>query len=175
VDKLLQTEASAMQPSDQRARQGYARLVVGAGAGAGLLSLLVLLRGWRNGRRLDWAGVNAPSHWLWGDAALRQDRVSLKYTGLGALTHLASSLFWAAGYGWLRRRHDAGAPAAALADAATVTIVAAVVDLLVVPPRLTPGFERRLSRPRLAGVYLAFAAGLALAETIAQARARSAR
>ncbi|NIM42680.1 MAG: hypothetical protein GTN84_04710 [Hydrogenophaga sp.] len=53
--------------------------------------------------------------------------------------------------------------ARALCDAAAVTVLAACVDLQWVPPRLTPGFERRLRRGSLTGVYLASGAGLALA------------
>ena len=59
-------------------------------------------------------------------------------------------------------RHGRVTPAQVVADAVAVTAVAALVDLKVVPEWLTPGFERRLSRPSLAGVYVGFAAGLAL-------------
>jgi len=49
--------------------------------------------------------------------------------------------------------------------------VAALVDLRLVPERLTPGFERRLSRRSLAWTYVGFGAGLALAGLLAQRRA----
>jgi hypothetical protein len=42
-----------------------------------------------------------------------------------------------------------------------VATLACVVDCTVTPPRLTPGYEKRLSRRSLALVYLAFGAGLA--------------
>jgi hypothetical protein len=48
----------------------------------------------------------------------------------------------------------------ALVDAAAVSALAAVVDLKLVPHRLTPGFQERLSSKSLALVYGSFAAGL---------------
>jgi hypothetical protein len=108
------------------------------------------------------APLNAPSHWLWGDRALRQGGASWRYTGIGGLTHLGSSLFWAALYDQLRRRRRHPTPQNAIADAAVTAGIAAVVDLVVVPRRLTPGFERQLSKRGVAEFYAAFAAGLAI-------------
>jgi hypothetical protein len=42
-----------------------------------------------------------------------------------------------------------------------------VVDLGLVPERLSPGFERRLSRPSTGLVYLSFGVGLALGGLLA--------
>ena len=47
--------------------------------------------------------------------------------------------------------------------AAVVTAIGAFTDLRLVPPRLSPGFEHRLSKTGVALVYLGFACGLALA------------
>ena len=58
-----------------------------------------------------------------------------------------------------RARRGLGTTAA---DAVAATAVAAVVDLAIVPRRLTPGFERRLSARSLALVYGALAVGLLL-------------
>ena len=49
------------------------------------------------------------------------------------------------------------------ATAGVVTAIAAFTDLRLVPPRLSPGFEHRLSKAGVALVYLGFACGLALA------------
>ena len=112
------------------------------------------------------APLNAPSHWLW-PSALRQDRPSLRYTLTGALVHHLASIFWACLYERMAPHGRARGAGRALRDAAAVTVVAACVDLQLVPPRLTPGFERRLQRRSLTGVYLAFGAGLALAGLLA--------
>jgi hypothetical protein len=50
-----------------------------------------------------------------------------------------------------------------VADAALVAGLACLVDYTITPPRFTPGFEKRLSKPALAAVYAAFGAGLAAA------------
>jgi len=47
-------------------------------------------------------------------------------------------------------------------DAAAVTAVAALVDLRIVPHRLSPGFQDRLSGRALVQVYGGFALGLVL-------------
>ncbi len=137
---------------------------------AALLSATVLLwRGRADARRAA-APINAISHWFWPDEAMRRDDASLKHTGTGIALHVASSLLWSTVYGWLRARRHRPTALNAAVDAATVTAVAAVVDLTVVPKRLTPGFERRLSPPSLGAVYAGFAVGLALGGLLAMRR-----
>jgi hypothetical protein len=141
-----------------------------AGLAAAALSATILLWRGRAETRRAAAPINAISHWFWPEQAMRRDDPSLKHTGTGIVLHVASSLFWSTASGWLRaRRHRPTALNAAL-DAATVTAVAAVVDLAVVPKRLTPGFERRLSKPSLGAVYAGFALGLALGGLLALRR-----
>jgi hypothetical protein len=137
---------------------------------AGLLSTAILLWRGRAETRNAIAPINAISHWFWPDEALRRDDPSLKHTGTGIALHVGSSLLWSTVYGWLRARRRAPTALNAAVDAAAVTAVAAVVDLAVVPERLTPGFERRLSKPSLATVYGSFAIGLALGGLIALRR-----
>jgi hypothetical protein len=98
------------------------------------------------------APLNATSHIVWGDEAARHDRVSAKYTGTGALLHYGAALFWAVMYEAL--------PGRASLRAALTALSAYVVDYHVVPRRLTPGFELRVSPAALAGVYGALALGL---------------
>lgn len=146
------------------------RAAIVSGTLASACSTLVLA--WR-GRRdtgSTAASLNAPSHWLW-PRALREDRASLRYTLTGVLVHHAAAIFWACLYERLAPQGRARTPAAALRDAATITAVAAVVDLQLVPERLTPGFERRLERDSLRWVYVAFAGGLAMAGLLAARRA----
>ena len=145
-----------------------------AGTAASLASALVVA--WRSERDTasPWAGLNAISHWLFGARAYSVDEPSPIHAGLGLAIHQASSLFWGVLYealiGQLRggRRADKlfierRAPTAgdAVAAAAIVTALAAYTDLRLVPPRLSPGFEHRLSRSSVALAYLAVAGGLA--------------
>ena len=107
------------------------------------------------------APVNGPSQWIWGKHAPHENRFTLRYTVLGHLVHHASSVFWAVLYERLRQRLRKEKKAAAIASA-LVTAAAYAVDFHVVPQRLTPGFERRLSKRSILLVYGSFALGLAM-------------
>lgn len=107
---------------------------------------------------------NAPSQWLWGEPARHRHDVSLRHTALGYCIHHASSLLW----GSVHEGALARTRARPLQVAPAVAAAAMVVDYLVVPRRLSPGFERHLSRPGLLAVYVTFAAGLALGSGLAR-------
>ena len=134
-----------------------------SGAVASVLSAAALA--WA-GRREDGAPaapLNATSHWIWGDPALGRNRPSWRHTVPGYLIHHAAATFWAALHARaLGNRPEAAQPGPALAAAAVTAAAACFVDYRLTPHRLTPGFEHRLSRPALAGVYACFALGLAL-------------
>lgn len=109
------------------------------------------------------APINSVSHWLYGDKAKVQERASTKYTVTGLLTHHASAMFWGVLFERIAGRLlDRKRPLTTLEAAAAATAVASVVDYKLVPYRLQPGFEARLSRPSMVGVYAAIGAGLAL-------------
>jgi hypothetical protein len=142
---------------------------------AGLLSAAALA--WRG--KVENASVsapiNAPSHWIWGERAVWRNRPSMRFTLTGFAIHQLASVFW--GVVYARTAPPAVARAAAAAPAlqhamavsslaAGVTALAAAVDLAVVPDRLTPGFQRRLSTRSLWYVYGAFALGLTIGELL---------
>lgn len=134
-----------------------------SGSLASILSTIVLSARGKTENGTPYAPTNATSHWLWGDRAARQDRPSGKYTATGYAIHHASATLWAILYEkWFGGRADRGDARAALAGAAAVSALACFVDFRLTPERLTPGFEKRLSRPSLFLVYAAFGAGLAL-------------
>jgi hypothetical protein len=111
------------------------------------------------------AALNATSHVLWGDRAGRQDAYSVKYTATGFTANYGASIFWALFYealGGRRRRTRGGA----LLDGALISAAAYVTDYHIVPKRLTPGFELRIPRAALAGVYAALALGLSARDLI---------
>ena len=111
------------------------------------------------------APVNAVSHILWGDDALRRDAVSAKYTALGTALNTAAVASWSVLHHFIFRpdRRPAGM-VPALARGAATAAVAYVVDYHVVPKRLTPGFEERLSNRSLFAIYAALAVSLAVGE-----------
>ena len=108
------------------------------------------------------APVNGPSQWIWGRHAPYQNRFSLRYTIVGYAIHHAASVFWAI---WYEKLRQGFAPAknvpAVLAPAVAAAAAAYAVDFHFTPPRLTPGFENRLSQRALLMVYGSFALGLA--------------
>jgi len=131
-----------------------------SGSLAALLSAGYLaVAGWRRGHPA--APVNAVSHWIFGERALREDDASVAYTASGYVTHHAASVFWgvlhAKAWG---ARPEAKQPLAAAAGAVAAAGVASFVDYQLTPKRLTPGFEHRLARPEMTTVYAFFALGL---------------
>lgn len=104
------------------------------------------------------APINATSHITWGEEAARQNKASLKYTGMGALLNYGGSVFWALFYaGLTSRRHT---PGRALLHGGIISTAAYITDYHVVPRRFTPGFEKRLPGKLLALIYTAFGVGL---------------
>lgn len=134
-----------------------------SGTFASLASTLALLYGGVRDCRSAIAPVNAVSHWIWKDKAIRQQRPSMRYSAAGYLIHHAASIFWALTYErLLTSRAPEPVRTEIAVSAVTVAAVACVVDLRCTPERLTPGFERRLENKSLVIVYTAFAIGLAL-------------
>ncbi len=109
------------------------------------------------------AALNATSHFLWGDAAARRNKYSVKYTGVGYAANYGASIFWALFYEALGRKRSAGQ---ALRDGLLVSAGAYVTDYHLVPERLTPGFELRLSGKALACIYGALALGLSARDLV---------
>jgi hypothetical protein len=108
------------------------------------------------------APLNATSHIAFGEEAAYHDETSVKYTLTGAAINAAAMVGWGAVQEallgqWARK----GSPARALVSGAAVSAAAYVVDYHVVPKRLTPGFEKRLSKTALFAIYAALALSLA--------------
>jgi hypothetical protein len=149
--------------------------LVSGSAAAAISSATLLACGARDAAR-PLAPVNAVSHWLWGERAIRENRFSWRHTVVGYVTHHIASLFWAILYEEFfgaRRAH--ATPGRLVGDAAAVAAVACFVDYKLTPRRLMPGYERRLSRSSLALVYIAFAAGLAVGGALLNRRRDFAR
>ena len=77
------------------------------------------------------------------------------------LTHVVSALFWAVPYGlWLQRKSERSAEEIILGGVATAAM-AATVDYLAMPRRLTPGWELALSKRGIGITFVGLALGLA--------------
>lgn len=108
------------------------------------------------------APVNAVSHIAWGDEAFHQEEVSTKYTLTGAALNTAAVTSWALLHEWLCGEVSKRNLGTALLGGATVSTLAYLVDYHVVPERLTPGFEKRLSGQSLFAIYATLALTLGL-------------
>jgi hypothetical protein len=72
-----------------------------------------------------------------------------------------SALFWAVPYAlWLRRK-PGPAPGDIVAGAAATAAIAAAVDYLAMPRRLTPGWELALDRAGIVATFAGLGFGLA--------------
>jgi hypothetical protein len=135
-----------------------------SGALASLLSAAVLAEASRRETGSPFACLNSTSHWIWGDEAARHEAASLSHTAAGYLIHHAASCFWGVLYErMVGERTDRLPPGAKVAAGLAAAGFACLVDYRLVPHRLTPGFEFRLSRRSIAAGYFAFGLGLALA------------
>jgi hypothetical protein len=111
--------------------------------------------------------LNAVSHIPWGDEAAEQEDASLKYTATGTILNTIAVGSWAlvyeAVFGKAARR---GQKSTAILGGIAVSGLAYVTDYYVVPKRLTPGFEKRLSPASMLAVYSALALSLPLASLL---------
>ena len=135
-------------------------LYTGAAATAGTTLAVAVCGGLEEGNPI--APINAVSHIAWDDQAARQTDASWQYTGLGLALNAAAVTSWAGVYEvFCSRAADNKDIAGALLGGALVSAAAYVTDYHVVPERLTPGFEKRLSNRSLFGIYTVLALSLA--------------
>jgi hypothetical protein len=134
-----------------------------SGSLAGLATTAVVALAGRRETRNAAAPINATSHVLWGDEAGAADAVDLKHTVPGLLINAGAGVFWALVHELLLARSPARDRATAAAAGAAVGALAYVVDYRLIPRRLTPGWELRLSRRGVALGFAALGASLAVA------------
>ena len=100
---------------------------------------------------------------LWGESAGRVATIDAKHTLLGAVLHAGACVFWAMFYEkYFARATERGEIGTALLGGGVVAAAAYVTDYHVVPKRLTPGWEYRISRGSLAAIYTVLALSLPL-------------
>lgn len=138
------------------------RRALWSGTAASVLSALTVA--WRG--RVERVGavraINAVSHWFKGGKAFQQKQPSLRYTLPAIMVHHASSVFWSTIFEQgLKRDGKDLSTSRIVKRAAGVTALAWFVDFHLTPKRLTPGFERVVSKRSLAMTYVAFGCGLA--------------
>jgi len=134
--------------------------VVSGSVACAATAAMAAWRGTRDGNSAM-APINATSHVLWGPSAADVHVADLKHTASGLLINEGAGVFWAALYERLFGADaDKGNAVRALAGGGIVAAIAYVTDYHLVPKRLTPGWEERISGRSLALVYAALALSL---------------
>jgi hypothetical protein len=136
---------------------------VGSGSFAGLVTAAALAWRARRERSSGVAPINATSHVLWGDEAGTADAVDVKHTLPGLVINGGAGVFWALVHELLLQRLRRRDRPTTVASAAAVAALAYVVDYHLIPRRLTPGWELRLSRGSVALGFVALGVGLGVA------------
>lgn len=104
------------------------------------------------------AAVNAVSHILWGSDASNVRVADMKHTVPALLLNTGATIFWAAIYERIfGHAADRGHISKALLGGGAVAALAYVTDYHMVPKRLTPGWEERVSNRSLAVIYVVLA------------------
>lgn len=105
------------------------------------------------------AALNATSHILWGEKATGHDQWDIRHTLTGALLNAGAMGLWSGVHALFPRPRSVFG---AVRNGTIVSALAYFTDYHVVPQRLTPGFEQRLSRKSMLSTYAALAASLAV-------------
>ena len=105
--------------------------------------------------------LNATSHIVYGDEAAAYRRADIDHTIIGFGTHAAATIFWAAAFEASLVIHPPRTSISLAGRAASIGLLAALVDYTITPKRFTPGWELVLSKKAMTIVYVAMAAGFA--------------
>lgn len=108
------------------------------------------------------AALNAPSQFLWGDADLDERRYTLRHTLPGVAINSGAGMFWAAIMQGFLPRSGRRALGRALLAGTAASSLAWVVDYHLIPRRLSPGVQERVSARSLVGIHGLFGLGLGL-------------
>lgn len=123
-------------------------IIPGAVAAAAVCSAIALLGRSDTGSAI--APINASSHVIWGQRAGQVEKVTLGQTLPGLAINVGASFWWALVFEKLfGRKMDRGGAGTAIASGVATAALAYVVDYKLVPQRLTPGWEQRLTNRSL--------------------------
>lgn len=146
----------------------YLRTAVFSGTGAALAAMaaVTLLS------RLEGKGaarpINATSHVIWGPKTAQRDEIDLAHTAPGLGINIVSAFFWGSVFALSAPRPAQTRPGGLLARASGTTLAAALVDYVLVPKRLRPGWELALRARSVAAALAAMGTGLAVGSLVAR-------
>lgn len=141
-------------------------LLPAAIAGAAVLGSIAIAGKRDSGSAL--APINASSHVLWGDQAARVERATLRHTVPGVAINLGAAFWWALVcrvlFGRAANRH----PGTAVAAGTGTVALAYLLDYKLLPKRLTPGWELRISNRSLFTTLAVMGVGLGVGAVLAK-------
>jgi hypothetical protein len=121
------------------------------------------------------APINAISHVLWKEEANHVLHADFKHTASALAINEGASIFWATLYErFFGRAAEEGEIGSAFLGGGAIAALAYVTDYHVVPTRLTPGWESRLSGNSLMLVYAALGLSFPMRGLVRRALARHA-
>lgn len=119
------------------------------------------------------APINATSHVIYGADAGDVEAADVGHTVLGFAINAGASVFWATLYERLfGRAGERGEVGRALLGGGVVAGIAYLVDYHLVPKRLTPGWEKRVTGRSLAAIFAAMALALPVRSVLSRRDAR---
>jgi hypothetical protein len=171
---FLSSDEGALTSEPRTSWAAAFQAALASGSIAGLVSTLALTVCSQVERGRPAAASNGPSQWVWGPAAARQTRASVRYTLVGLVIHQLMSIAWAVlhekSFGAAGQRKSLPRM---VAEGAGTAALAAFVDYRVTPRRFSPGFEHHLCRASLVCVYASFGFGLLVPALLRRAPLRT--
>lgn len=149
-------------------------LIPGAVAAIAVCSTVSLLGRWDTGSAV--APINASSHVMWGAKAGQVERLTWAQTAPGLAVNVGASLWWAFVFNILFGKNLASKGwAGAVASGTATATLAYLVDYKLMPKRLTPGWEQRLSGRSLFLSLGAMGVGMGVGAMLMRGLRRSSR
>jgi hypothetical protein len=137
----------------ERLSEGIRAGIVAAAATIGVLIGFGIVRG------APLLPLNSIAHTAFGTRAYLMQGFDLVLTSVAVIFHVVSVVLWAIIFALVAARLRG---AGLLVGSLVFALVAYVVDQRLISERLKPGFEKALSTPEIAVVYLVLALSLAL-------------
>lgn len=108
------------------------------------------------------AALNAPTHVFYGKSALDERHYTFRQTLPGLAVNAGAGVFWAAVMQGFLPRTGQRSLTRSLAAGTAASTLAWVVDYHLLPQRLSPGVQERVSAGSLLGIHGLFALGLGI-------------
>lgn len=162
-----------MNPSCSDNGMSRTRIALYSGAGAAVAALTAIALLSRLEGRSAVRPINATSHVLWGPHDAPRDEIDVVHTLPGLLINVSSAFFWGALFSLAIPMKQKQTAESLIGRGFGTSLLAAIVDYGLVPPRLRPGWELTLGAQSVTLALVAMGAGLGLGGLAARGPGRS--